>query len=65
MEMNPSNPLQSEEPGIGTDSFYAQLIGSWSRRLMAMAREVTQHGQVHPYSWLITIVSLRSKEKNE
>jgi hypothetical protein len=21
--MNPSNPLQSEEPGIGNDSFYA------------------------------------------
>ena len=23
IEMNPSNPLQSEEPGIGNDSFYA------------------------------------------
>ncbi len=23
IEMNPSNPLQSEEPGIGSDSFYA------------------------------------------
>jgi hypothetical protein len=29
---------------------------------MAVAGEVTQHGQAHPYSWLITIVSLRSKE---
>jgi hypothetical protein len=23
IEMNPSNPLQSEEPGLGNDSFYA------------------------------------------
>ena len=23
IEMSPSNPLQSEEPGIGNDSFYA------------------------------------------
>ncbi len=23
IEMNPSNPLQSEDPGIGNDSFYA------------------------------------------
>jgi hypothetical protein len=23
IEMNPSNPLQSEEPGIGNDKFYA------------------------------------------
>ncbi len=30
-----------------------------------MAREVTQHGRAHPYSWLITIVSLRSKESEE
>ncbi len=30
---------------------------------MAMAGEVTQHGQAHPYSWSITIVSLRSKER--
>ncbi len=31
-----------------------------------MAREVTRHGQAHPYSWLITmIVSLRSKESEE
>jgi hypothetical protein len=29
---------------------------------MAVAGEVTQHGQTHPYSWSITIVSLRSKE---
>ena len=32
---------------------------------MAVAGEVTQHGQAHPYSWLITIVSLRSKESEE
>ncbi len=30
-----------------------------------MAREVTRHGGAHPYSWLITIVSLRSKESEE
>jgi hypothetical protein len=30
-----------------------------------VAGEVTQHGQAHPYSWLITIVSLRSKESEE
>jgi hypothetical protein len=29
---------------------------------MAMAGEVTRYGQAHPYSWSITIVSLRSKE---
>ncbi len=38
------------------------LLGSWGRRSMAVAGEVTRHGQSHPYSWLITIVSLRSKE---
>jgi hypothetical protein len=43
----------------------AKLIGSWDRRSMAMAGEVTRHGQAHPYSWLITIVSLRSKESEE
>jgi hypothetical protein len=32
---------------------------------MAVAGEVTQHGQAHPYSWSITIVSLRSKESEE
>ncbi len=32
---------------------------------MAVAREVTRHGRAHPYSWLITIVSLRSKESEE
>jgi hypothetical protein len=32
---------------------------------MAMAGEVTRHGQAHPYSWSITIVSLRSKESEE
>ena len=32
---------------------------------MTVAGEVTQHGQAHPYSWLITIVSLRSKESEE
>ncbi len=29
---------------------------------MAVAGEVTRHGRAHPYSWSITIVSLRSKE---
>ncbi len=42
-----------------------KLIGSWGRRSMAMAGEVTRHGQAHPYSWSITIVSLRSKESEE
>ncbi len=32
---------------------------------MAVAGEVTQHGRAHPYSWLIHIVSLRSKESEE
>ncbi len=32
---------------------------------MAMAGEVTRHGRAHPYSWLITIVSLGSKESEE
>jgi hypothetical protein len=32
---------------------------------LAVAGEVTKHGQAHPYSWLITIVSLRSKESEE
>ncbi len=29
---------------------------------MAVAGEVTQHGRAHPYSWLVTIVSLRSRK---
>jgi hypothetical protein len=32
---------------------------------MAVAGEVTQHGRAHPYSWSITIISLRSKESEE
>ncbi len=32
---------------------------------MAVAGEVTRHGQAHPYSWSITIVSLRSKKSEE
>jgi hypothetical protein len=32
---------------------------------MAVAREVNRHGRAHPYSWSITIVSLRSKESEE
>ncbi len=31
---------------------------------MAVAREVTRHGWAHPYSWSISIVSLRSKESD-
>jgi hypothetical protein len=42
-----------------------KLIWSWGRRSMAVAGEVTRHGQAHPYSWLITIVSLRSKKSEE
>ncbi len=34
-------------------------------RLLAVAGQVTQHGQAHPYSWSITIVSLRSKKSEE
>jgi hypothetical protein len=30
---------------------------------MAVAGEVTQHGQAHPYSWLVTIVSLSGLER--
>ncbi len=40
----------------------SKLIGSWGRRSMAVAGEVTWHGWAHPYSWSITIVSLRSKK---
>jgi hypothetical protein len=29
---------------------------------MAVTGEVTRHSRAHPYSWSITIVSLRSKE---
>jgi hypothetical protein len=40
----------------------SELIWSWGTRAMAMAGEVTRHGRAHPYSWSISIVSLRSKE---
>ncbi len=40
-----------------------QLIWSWGRRAMAVAREVTRHGWAHPYSWLVTIVSLSGSRK--
>jgi hypothetical protein len=43
----------------------SKVRGSWGRRLLAVAGEVTQHGRAHPYSWLITIVSLGSKESEE
>ncbi len=36
-----------------------QLIQSWGRRSMAMAGDFTRHGQAHPYSWLVTIISLK------
>ncbi len=42
-----------------------KVKGSWGRRLLAVAGEVTRHGQAQPYSWSITIVSLRSKESEE
>jgi hypothetical protein len=42
-----------------------KVKGSWGRRLLAVAGEVTRHGRAHPYSWLITIVILRSKESEE
>jgi hypothetical protein len=48
-----------------TDGRTDKLIWSWGRRSMAVAREVTQHGQAQPYSWSITIVSLRLKESEE
>ncbi len=44
---------------------YFKVKGSWGRRLLAMAGEVTWHGRAHPYSWSITIVSLRSMESEE
>ncbi len=43
----------------------SKVRGSWGRRLLAVAGEVTRHGRAHPYSWSITIVSLRSKESEE
>ncbi len=45
--------------------FGNKVKGSWGRRLLAMAGEVTWHGWAHPYSRLITIVSLGSKESEE
>ncbi len=36
-----------------------QLKGSWGRRSIAVAGEVTQHGQAHLNSWSVTIVSLK------
>ncbi len=45
--------------------WWTKVKGSWGRRLLAVAGEVTQHGRAHPYSWSITIVSLRSKESEE
>jgi hypothetical protein len=42
-----------------------QLIPSWGRRAMAVAGEVTRHGQAHPYSWSITIFSLSGLESDE
>ncbi len=32
---------------------------------MAVAREVTQHDQAHPYSWSVTIVCLKVKKKSD
>jgi hypothetical protein len=43
----------------------SKVRGSWGRRLLAVAGEVTRHGRAHPYSWSITIVSLKSKESEE
>ncbi len=43
----------------------SKVRGSWGRRLLAVAGEVTWHGWAHPYSWSITIVSLGSKESEE
>jgi hypothetical protein len=42
-------------------SFITKLIGSWGTRAMAVAGEVTRHGQALPYSWSVSTVSLRSK----
>ncbi len=50
---------------IKVDLAESKLIGSWGRRSMAVAGEVARHGQAHPYLWLITIVSLRSKKSEE
>jgi hypothetical protein len=38
------------------------LIGSWGRRSMAVAGEVTQHGRAHP---IFMVDYLRSKESEE
>ncbi len=45
--------------------FSVKWIESWGRSSMAVAGVVTWHGRAHPYSWSITIVSLRSKESEE
>jgi hypothetical protein len=49
----------------GNRAQHNKVRGSWERGLLAVAGEVTRHGQAHPYSWSITIVSLRSKESEE
>jgi hypothetical protein len=48
-----------------TQGWNTKVKGSWGRRLLAVAGEVTRHGRAHPYSWLITIVCLGSKESEE
>jgi hypothetical protein len=55
--------LQSEPPERA--ALLHKVKGSWGRRLLAVAGEVTRHGRAHPYSWSITIVRLRSKESEE
>jgi hypothetical protein len=57
--------LYVERVTLKTEESKIKVKGSWGRRLLAMAGEVTRHGQAHLYSWLITIVSLRSMESEE
>jgi hypothetical protein len=57
-----STQAKSETWMLSTKSSLQELIWSWGTRAMAMAGEVTRHGRAHPYSWSVSLVSLRSKE---
>ncbi len=58
-------PSLLESANYLLETYEDKLIWSWGRRSTAVAGEVTRHGRAHPYSWPITIVSLRSKESEE
>jgi hypothetical protein len=52
---------EAQQRTKGINVVPSKLIGSWGTRAMAVAGEVTRHGQTLPYSWSVSSVSLRSK----